>query len=210
MNSRERVLAAINHQQPDRVPIDLGGTTNSGISAAVLPSLLRYFGYNDKPIVHEAGQMIGYVDERIVEKMDLDVIGLYPRINKFGARNFDEYQEFMLRNEPVLVPAEMRFSVDKAGMTYVYPSGDTNYPPSARMPKNGFYFDNIPRQGEIDDEDLDGRRDFKDSFHVYTDEDLRYFEERAKVLCQGTDKAICMESMQGNFGHVSNIPTPAQ
>ena len=33
MNSRERVLAAIAHKQPDLVPVDLGSTPSSGISA---------------------------------------------------------------------------------------------------------------------------------------------------------------------------------
>ena len=31
MNSRERVLAALNHKEPDRVPFDLGGTVITGI-----------------------------------------------------------------------------------------------------------------------------------------------------------------------------------
>jgi len=33
MNSRERILAAIEHHQPDKVPVDLGSTPSSGISA---------------------------------------------------------------------------------------------------------------------------------------------------------------------------------
>ena len=35
MKSRDRILAAINHQQPDRVPVDMGSTPSSGISATV-------------------------------------------------------------------------------------------------------------------------------------------------------------------------------
>ena len=31
MNSRERLLAALNHQEPDRIPFDLGSTQVSGI-----------------------------------------------------------------------------------------------------------------------------------------------------------------------------------
>jgi uroporphyrinogen decarboxylase len=33
MTSRERILMAINHREPDRVPVDLGATPSSGISA---------------------------------------------------------------------------------------------------------------------------------------------------------------------------------
>ena len=44
MNSRERILAAINHQQPDRVPIDLGATPSSGISVVAYQNLIKYMG----------------------------------------------------------------------------------------------------------------------------------------------------------------------
>ena len=39
MNSRERILSAINHIQPDKVPIDLGSSTVTGISAIAYNNL---------------------------------------------------------------------------------------------------------------------------------------------------------------------------
>ena len=33
MTSRQRILAAIEHRTPDRIPLDLGATPSSGISA---------------------------------------------------------------------------------------------------------------------------------------------------------------------------------
>jgi len=44
MTSRERILAAINHKDPDRVPVDLGGTPSSGISAIAYANLTRRLG----------------------------------------------------------------------------------------------------------------------------------------------------------------------
>jgi uroporphyrinogen decarboxylase len=44
MTSRERVLASLNHQQPDRVPIDLSGHRSSGIAAMVYPKLREALG----------------------------------------------------------------------------------------------------------------------------------------------------------------------
>jgi uroporphyrinogen decarboxylase len=44
MHSRERVLAAIHHEQPDRVPIDLGSTPSSGISAIAYHEVKKYLG----------------------------------------------------------------------------------------------------------------------------------------------------------------------
>ena len=48
MTSRERVLAAINHQQPDRVPIDFGATGQTGISVCALKRLRDYLGLPER------------------------------------------------------------------------------------------------------------------------------------------------------------------
>lgn len=44
MNSHERVRAALNHQEPDRVPFDLGGTTVTGIHVTAYQNLRKYLG----------------------------------------------------------------------------------------------------------------------------------------------------------------------
>ena len=44
MNSRERVLSTINHQEPDRVPIDIGATLSTGIHAIAYTRLKEYLG----------------------------------------------------------------------------------------------------------------------------------------------------------------------
>ena len=44
MNSRERIRCALRHEQPDRLPIDLGGTRQSGIAAAAYHALKRHLG----------------------------------------------------------------------------------------------------------------------------------------------------------------------
>ncbi len=45
MTSRERVLAALNHKEPDKVPIDLGGTICSTISATANEKLKEIYEY---------------------------------------------------------------------------------------------------------------------------------------------------------------------
>jgi uroporphyrinogen decarboxylase len=50
MTSRERVLAALNHQQSDRVPIDLSGHRSSGIAAMAYARLRDHLGLPKKPI----------------------------------------------------------------------------------------------------------------------------------------------------------------
>ena len=49
MNSRERVLKALAHREPDRVPIDLGGSLVTGINAAAYGRLKRTLGVEGDP-----------------------------------------------------------------------------------------------------------------------------------------------------------------
>ena len=44
MNSRERILTAIEHRQPDHVPVDLGTTSSSGISTIAYGNLKKHLG----------------------------------------------------------------------------------------------------------------------------------------------------------------------
>ena len=50
MNSRQRVRAAINHQQPDRVPLDLGSTPVTGIAAGTYARLRQALGLPTHPV----------------------------------------------------------------------------------------------------------------------------------------------------------------
>ena len=42
MNHRQRVLAALNHQEPDRVPVDLGSTRNTSMLVETYQALVEY------------------------------------------------------------------------------------------------------------------------------------------------------------------------
>lgn len=70
MTSRERVLSAIAHKQPDRVPVDMGATPSSGISAIAYSNLLKHLGRTELPVqIYDVVQQLapaGYVDHRPV------------------------------------------------------------------------------------------------------------------------------------------------
>ena len=48
MNSRERIITALNHQEPDRVPVDLGGCVTTGIQASALTKLRQVLGLEER------------------------------------------------------------------------------------------------------------------------------------------------------------------
>ena len=64
MNSRERVITALNHEEPDRVPTDLGGTVISTIAISTYAALRRRLGLVEQPIQSlELVQQVTRVDE---------------------------------------------------------------------------------------------------------------------------------------------------
>ncbi len=77
MKSRERVLAAFRHVEPDRVPVDLSGHRSSGISAIVYPKLRMYLGLLEKPVrVYDPIQQLAIVHDDVLERFEVDTIEL--------------------------------------------------------------------------------------------------------------------------------------
>ncbi len=77
MTSRERILAALNHQQPDRVPIDFGGHRSSGIAAMAYPKLREALGLPERPVrVYDPIQQLAIVDEDVLDRFGADTVEL--------------------------------------------------------------------------------------------------------------------------------------
>lgn len=77
MTSRERVLSALNHREPDRVPLDLSGHRSSGIAAIAYAKLRCFLGLEKKPIrVYDPVQQLAIVDEDVLQRFGVDTIEL--------------------------------------------------------------------------------------------------------------------------------------
>lgn len=75
MNSRDRVLAALNHQTPDRIPLDLSGHRSSGIAALAYPRLRRHLGLPVKTVrVYDLVQQLAVVDQDLLDLLEIDTI----------------------------------------------------------------------------------------------------------------------------------------
>lgn len=75
MTSRERILAAINHQQADRVPVDMGATPSSGISAIAYSNLVKHIGRSDLPVlIYDVVQQLAQPDDYIIDLFGVDVL----------------------------------------------------------------------------------------------------------------------------------------
>jgi uroporphyrinogen decarboxylase len=77
MNSRERVLQSINHKQPDKLPLDLGSTPSSGISAIGYNKLKKELGLKDGfTRVYDVVQQVAHPEWKIIELLGVDVIDI--------------------------------------------------------------------------------------------------------------------------------------
>jgi len=77
MTSRERVLAAINHIQPDRTPIDFSSHRSSGIAALAYPKLRAHLGLKPKPVrVYDMVQQLAVVDDDVLDRFGVDTVEL--------------------------------------------------------------------------------------------------------------------------------------
>jgi uroporphyrinogen decarboxylase len=78
MTHRERVLAALNHQEPDRVPIDLSSTRCTSIHLNGYQRLKHHFGIQAKDIITDRMMQCVLVDDRILDRLDVDTRGIMP------------------------------------------------------------------------------------------------------------------------------------
>jgi hypothetical protein len=207
MTSRERVQSALAHRQPDRVPVDFGGTSVTGIHVSCVAVLREYYGLEKRLVkVHEPYQMLGWIDEDLKAAMGIDVEGAMPRQTMFGFLNEDWKPWRMDDGLEVLVAEGFRVTRDANGDTLIYPQGDTSVPPSGRMPKGGHFFDSIVRQPPIDEEKLDPE-DNLEEFGPISDQDLAYLDTEVGRAA-ATGRAVIAGFSGTAFGDIALVPGP--
>lgn len=79
MNGRERILEALNHREPDRIPFDLGGTTWTGITNGAYQKFRQHLGLSrEEPEWADVIQQIVIPSAEIMQLIDVDTRGLFP------------------------------------------------------------------------------------------------------------------------------------
>jgi uroporphyrinogen-III decarboxylase len=206
MNSRERLQKTLNHEPVDRVCVDFGATHVTGISAGTLSKLRKaLLGEKDYRVkIIEPYQMLGEIDEKLMDVLGVDVLPVLPPKTMFGFENKDWKEFMMFDGTEVLVPDDFNVTPDGKGGWYLYPEGDTSVPPSGHMPKDGFYFDAICRQQPIVEKKLDPADNLKEFGELSTD-DIAPLVEAAKKAYQSGKGAILSAPGTG-FGDIALVP----
>lgn len=136
MTPRQRILAAIAHREPDRVPVDLGATPSSGISAIAYNKLTAHLGLDVGPAkVYDVVQQLAQVDDEVLDRFAIDVIDLGRAYNTSPE---DWYKVTLADDSAGLYPKWFRpRREDDGSWTALHPDGA----PIACMPAGGTFYD---------------------------------------------------------------------
>ncbi|NLF18531.1 MAG: hypothetical protein GX595_14950 [Lentisphaerae bacterium] len=142
MTSRERVLAALRHREPDRVPRDLGGTESSGMTATALLRLQNHLGLPPDLRIFEPYQYVATIGADLRQAFRIDTLNLTPAPRRWTTR---------------LNPLGFEVSLPELWVEEDGPDGSTVIRRSdgtvaARRPQGGWYFDPVnPPLREVTD-----------------------------------------------------------
>jgi len=210
MNSRERVSLALQHQEPDRVPLDLGGTTVTGMHVSTVYRLRQALGL-DKPgtpvKIIEPFQTLGEIQPDLMAALGIDVVMLGGLGTGFGYL-LEGWKEWKFPDgTPTLVPEGFNTIPEPDGDLLMYPQGDRSAPPSGRMPRGGFYFDIIVRQPPLEESELKVE-DHLEGYGPISEKELEHFRTESERLYTQTDKAIVLNMGALALGNIARVPGP--
>jgi len=182
MTSRERVLAACNFHEPDRVPIDLGGSAGaSGIHVLAYDRLRAHLGLSYGSVkCNDLMQQLAVVEGDVRERFGLDVVAVD------GTCVLREWESYHLFDGlDVQMPAGLNLER--------LPDGEWRftdvYGRVFRKPPSSYYFDAVDGMG------------WHNLSPPLTDEILEQIQEYTDTLYRETDLAICARFGGGFASH---------
>lgn len=207
---RVRLDRTINHKDPGEVVVDMGATSITGINANALAALRDALGLEKRPVkVYEPLQVLGLVEPDLQEALGLCVAEVSNDYTIFGFENKNWKPWTLPTGLDVLVSEDFVTSTGPDGTIYIHPQGNINAPPSGKLPKNGYYFDNVFRTFKpFDEDDFDGRADFAEDFKVYTEAQLRTIEKNCNRLYNETDLGLIGGGALAGLGDFAFFPGP--
>ncbi len=204
--SKEQFNLTVNHKQPERLVVDFGSTSVTGIHVSSIENLRKYYGLEYKPVrVTDPYQMLGEVDSELIEIMGVDVVAAKGEKNSFGFHNHEPLMEYITPwGQKVLVPEGFRTTKDKNGDVLIYPEGDTSASASGRMPQTSYFFDAIIRQKPIDEEKLNPN-DNLEEYGLLSNSDLEYWKVTTQKA-RATGKAVVAGLGGTALGDIAHVP----
>jgi uroporphyrinogen decarboxylase len=187
LTSRERVRLALNHQEPDRVPVDFGASRISGIGAIAYKNLLRHLGLKEDIRVYDLKQQLADPSLEVINRMGGDIVQLH-RLGPTTGMPFLELDRWkpgsLTDGSPCLVPEACEEQQPDRDTIEIHRQGVVY----ARRTPESFYFDvcHAPLAHAESRADID-------AFvwpDPWTEREEEYIKRRIQELYHGTDKAL--------------------
>ncbi len=204
LSSRERVRLALNHVEPDRVPVDFGSSRVTGIGAIAYANLLAHLGRTEEVRVYDVKQQLADPSLAMIERLGGDVVSLH-RLGPTTAMPFlaiDRWKPGRLTDgRPCLVPAACEEIRRGDGQIEVVHGGATY----ARRAPEALYYDVCwaPLAGVRTKADID-------AFvwpDPWTEREEAYLRQRIAACFHGSDKALFagMSNLTCSFFEISLV-----
>jgi uroporphyrinogen decarboxylase len=184
MTSRERVIQTLNHREPDKIPLDIGGTESSGITGIAYNNLKKHLGKESgKTQIFDTYQQVSKIEAPIRDFLQIDTVPLLIEPLRWKSFQLSDSSDCEIPEKwnPVVDNNDWIVKDDKGNIT-------------GRMPVGGLYFhpDYHPLAKINESSEVDNYLSDIHSFDwpSYADESMDDIEGRAKYLHEETEFAI--------------------
>jgi uroporphyrinogen decarboxylase len=172
------------HQEPDRVPVDLGATESSGIMGIAYNRLKERLGIGGRTQIYDLSQMIAKVEQPVLEAIGADAMPLLIEPKAWKPWTLQD-------GSPAEIPQKLEVrELENGDLVQLAEDGTI----VSRCPEGGLYFDTIyhPLEDATTVGEIDAGQEHFDSFDwpSYLDEDYDDLRRKARDLYEHTDTFI--------------------
>jgi uroporphyrinogen decarboxylase len=201
MMPRERILSAINHKEPDKVPVDFGAMRSTGIMAVEYNRLKKYLKKKkSETFVYDLFQQLAEPEDWIIDKFNADVVQLHRLRPAFGFSILRRKSGKLPDGSPCTYPSDFNPVPHDSGQALIENGRVTVFRPESSYV---FYQVYHPLSGIRDPKKIN-----KFAFPTVEDDEFEYLKKRSWELRNSTDRAILgafggniIESGQFDFGY---------
>jgi uroporphyrinogen decarboxylase len=185
LTHRERISTTLHHVEPDRVPIDLGGTVDSSIAVVPYRELRKHLELDARTIrVADVCQQAVLLDEDVRGALGIDTVSIQyePEEWRTDELTYDFTVQFPARFQPEVQEDGSQVVLDSARNVLL------------RMPKEGYYFDSMysPLAEATGVDDIDRHIRALESYDrpAYLDKSYEHLAQEAKDLYENSDHLL--------------------
>jgi uroporphyrinogen decarboxylase len=135
MTKRQRVLTALDHKDPDKIPVDCGAMRSTGIMGIAYNQLKKHLGIKEgETKIYDSVQQLAVPEQWYLDRFQIDVIDL---ARSFSDDSSDWKNWTLPDGSRAKLPAWLRF--EKHGKSWVCLNNEDEV--IAEMPEYSYYFD---------------------------------------------------------------------